>query len=95
MTAFNSVKGWRQLRGIPGGDETLESIAAKHGITKVQVLIRWAIDHGMSAIPGCTSKQHLKEALEVRHLSPLDDADLERIGGTVVLAPQTGAKDEL
>lgn len=92
VTAFNSVKGRHSMRR---GEQALEDIAAKHGKTVVQVLLRWGVDHGLSVIPGCTSHEHLKEALDVAHFGPLTDSELAAIGGTISMGLAPGGSDEL
>lgn len=80
---------------VPGGRATLQKLAAKHGMTEVQVLLRWGIDQGVSVIPGCTSYGHLKEALQVAQMAPLSDDDLSALGGTVVMAVDARGREEL
>lgn len=76
ITAFNSVKG---RDAVPGGQEVLNDIAAKHSKTPVQVLLRWGVDNGVSVIPGCTSRAHLKEALDVVRFGPLEQTDVDAL----------------
>lgn len=44
---------------------TLESIAAAHGKSVVQVIIRWHIQEGFSVIPGSTNPDHIRENIDI------------------------------
>jgi len=93
ITAYNSIKG----RGSAiGGEATLKAIAAAHNRTEAQVLLRWGVEHGISVIPGCTSREHIEEALDVMRFGPLTAAELAALGRTVVMHPgQDDEKHEL
>lgn len=47
------------------GDEVLAEIAAKHGRTPAQILLRWNIEHGMVTIPKSSNPERLKENLAI------------------------------
>lgn len=102
ITAFKSVKGRLDNEGsqfpsfyAPGFDETIKRLAKKYNITDVQLLLRWAVDHGISVIPGFTSRKHLKETLNVVRAGPLEDLELTSLGGTVVMGTGNNDKQEL
>ena len=44
---------------------TLEAIAAAHGKSVVQVIIRWHIQEGFSVIPGSTNPNHIRENIDI------------------------------
>lgn len=44
----------------------LNTIGAKHGKTAAQVILRWLNQKGIPAIPKASSKQHLKENIELQ-----------------------------
>jgi diketogulonate reductase-like aldo/keto reductase len=69
-------------------------IAARTGRTIVQVMLRWAIDHGCAVIPLSISKQHLEENLAIRkfRLSPRELAGLDEVADH---APLRYSIDEL
>jgi len=92
VTAYHSVRG----RGsMPGWAQALEEAAATHGMSEAQVLLRWGVDHGLSVIPGCTSKEHLREALEVVRFGPLKAAELRALGETLVMRSAASDRWEL
>jgi len=60
------------------GDPTISRIAAKHGKTPAQAVIRWHLDHGLIVIPKTVHSDRLKEnigALSFR----LDEDDMRSI----------------
>ena len=56
------------------------AVAARHGASSAQVLLRWALQRGVAVIPGATSAEHIRQNL---HLPPfvLSDADQREIAG--------------
>ena len=58
--------------------EVLETIAAAHNKSVVQVIIRWHIQEGFSVIPGSTNPDHIQENIEVFDFE-LTDAEMEQI----------------
>mmetsp|Transcript_27784 Transcript_27784/g.82939 ORF Transcript_27784/g.82939 Transcript_27784/m.82939 type:complete len:346 (+) Transcript_27784:76-1113(+) len=73
VTAFASLGSpnfrgqQRQLGTFSQGPfmEQLTAIAASHGKTWTQVLLRWAIQHNVSVIPGTGNPRHMAENLDV------------------------------
>lgn len=92
VTAYNSIRG----RGsLPGGPQALQEVSEERGMTEAQVLLRWGLEHGIAVIPGSTSREHLREALEVARLGPLPAKDLAALGETVVLRSLASGREEL
>lgn len=58
--------------------EEVKTIAAAHGKTPAQILLRWIIERGLSAIPKSTNPQRLKQNLDIFDFS-LTPAEVERI----------------
>lgn len=85
------TQSWSPLnQGRLLGDSTLLRIAARHGRTVAQVVVRWHLDNGLIVIPKSANPDRIREnigALDF-HLTP-DDlariANLDRAG-----APTTG-----
>ena len=84
LRAFHGQHGiktesWSPLgRGPLLGDPTIVGIAAKHGRTAAQVVIRWHVESGLIVIPKTVRPERLREnigALDFR----LDPDDLKRI----------------
>ena len=46
-------------------DETISSIAAAHGVSSAQVIIRWHLQAGNICIPGSSNEQHIIEDYDV------------------------------
>lgn len=53
------------LRGQRFNDPKLIAIAAKYGKTPAQMLLRWALDHGLSTIPKSSSRERLQENFDI------------------------------
>ena len=86
LRAFHDEAGirtesWSPLgRGGFLGDPAIAAVAAKHGRTPAQVVIRWHLDSGLIAIPKTVRLERLREnigALDFR----LDGDDMARIDG--------------
>jgi diketogulonate reductase-like aldo/keto reductase len=60
------------------GDRALEAIAAAHGKTAAQVLIRWALQHGVVTIPKSTNPDRIRENADVFDFH-LSDAEMARL----------------
>ncbi|KAH8022865.1 hypothetical protein HPB51_006222 [Rhipicephalus microplus] len=61
-------------------DDTVKTIAKKHGVTPAQVLIRYPIERGLISIPKSTNKARIAENFKVLNFS-LDPADVETLNG--------------
>ncbi len=46
-------------------DPTILELAKKHGKTASQILLRWAIQRGTTAIPKSTTPEHIKENIQI------------------------------
>ncbi len=53
------------LRGQRFNDPQLQAIARKYGKSPAQMLLRWALDHGLSTIPKSSSETRLKENFDI------------------------------
>lgn len=75
VTAYGSLGGsGNQARG-----QSVAKIAAAHGVTAAQVLLRWAIGQGFAVIPGATSAEHIQENLRLPAMS-LSAEELRELG---------------
>ena len=77
------VQGWYPFggRGHTGemlGNETISAIAADHGVTSAQVILRWNLQKGVVVIPGSSNPDHIRENLDVFGFE-LTQAEMDRI----------------
>lgn len=78
------VEAWAPLcRGRAFGNPVLESIAAKHGKTQAQVLVRWCLDKGVLPLPKSVTPSRIRENINVFDfaLSADEIAAIETIEG--------------
>lgn len=77
------VQGWYPLggRGHTGellGDPVISEIAAAHGVSSAQVILRWNLQKGVVVIPGSSNPDHIRENTELYHFELTED-EMERI----------------
>ena len=60
------------------GNETVKAIAASHGKSAAQVILRWQLQAGFLAIPGSDNPEHIAENYDVFDFE-LSDAEMARI----------------
>lgn len=73
------TEAWSPLaRGRVLGDPTLDRLAAKHGVTPAQVVIRWQLQLGNVVIPKSTSPERIRANIDVFGFE-LDPDDLAAI----------------
>ncbi len=78
-----TVQGWYPLGGRGHtsemlGDETISAIAAAHGKSSAQIILRWNLQKGVVVIPGSSNPDHIKENTELYDFE-LTDEEMERI----------------
>ena len=82
--AWSPIGGITFYRDGAGGstldDETIASIGQAHGKTSAQVMLRWHLQRGRSAIPKSTRPERIAENLDVFDFD-LTDAELAAIDG--------------
>ena len=64
------VQGWYPLGGRGHtaellGNEVISEIAASHGKSSAQVILRWNLQKGVVVIPGSSNPDHIKENTEL------------------------------
>jgi diketogulonate reductase-like aldo/keto reductase len=69
-------------------DPVIGDIAAAHGKTPAQVMLRWGLQHGRSVIPKSTKPSGIAENIDVfdfelssEEMAAIDDLDTGRRGG--------------
>ncbi|KAI8321183.1 NAD(P)H-dependent D-xylose reductase xyl1 [Martensiomyces pterosporus] len=88
VTAFSSFgdSSYQSLNMVPTNTKPLlqhdliSEIAAKHGKTPAQILLRWAIERGCAVIPKSSNPKRLHENLDLFGFS-LSAEEVERING--------------
>ncbi len=77
------VQGWYPLggRGYTAellGNEVISEIAASHGKSSAQVILRWNLQKGVVVIPGSSNPDHIRENTELFDFE-LTEEEIERI----------------
>lgn len=70
--------GGRGHTGAMLSDETIRCIAASHGVSSAQVILRWHLQRGVVAIPGSSNPDHILENISVFDFE-LTDREMEAI----------------
>lgn len=65
VTAYGSLGG----EGSKDEGVVAHQLAASHGVTAAQLLLRWAVSQGVAVIPGATSEQHIAENMKTPSFS--------------------------
>ena len=78
-----TVQGWYPLGGRGHtsellGNETISAIAAAHGKSSSQIILRWNLQKGVVVIPGSSNPDHIKENTELYDFK-LSDEEMELI----------------
>ena len=73
--------GGRDSKGEVMRDPVINEIAAAHGKSAVQTIIRWYIQKGFSVVPGSSNPKHIQENIEVFdfELTPEEMARIEAL----------------
>lgn len=66
------------LRGARMSDPKLTSLAAGYGKTPAQMLLRWAVQHGVSTIPKSSNPARIRENFDIFDFE-ITDADMNRM----------------
>ncbi|KAI0081542.1 Aldo/keto reductase [Panus rudis PR-1116 ss-1] len=81
------------ITSYPGGpvDEPINAAAKRLGISPVQVIFLWVRSKGVAIVTTSSSKEHLKEYLEVFDLPPLTDDEIAAIDEAGAKGPPSTA----
>jgi 2,5-diketo-D-gluconate reductase A len=74
------VEGYSPLKGTNLSDSVLTEIAAAHGVTPAQVVLRWHLEHEIVLIPKSADPGRMAANLDLFGFS-LDPAEVARIDG--------------
>jgi 2,5-diketo-D-gluconate reductase A len=76
-----ATQSWSPLgQGKALSDPVIGGIAVRHGRTPAQIIIRWHLDNGLSAIPKSVTRRRIAENFDVFDFK-LSDSDLTAIAG--------------
>lgn len=78
-----TVQGWYPLGGRGHtaellADETISEIAAAHGKSSAQIILRWNLQKGVVVIPGSSNPDHIKENTKLYDFE-LSEDEMKRI----------------
>ena len=85
LSAFRSrgviVEGYSPLKGTRLRDPVLAAVAAAHGVTPAQVVLRWHLEHGIPVIPKSAHRDRIDANLAVTgfSLTPDEVARIDRL----------------
>ncbi len=76
-----AVEGYSPLKGTRLRDRTLIEIAARHGVTPAQVVLRWHLDTGVIVIPKSARPERIEQNLDLFSfsLTPEEISRLNRL----------------
>jgi diketogulonate reductase-like aldo/keto reductase len=66
------------VRGERWGEQVLQDLAAKHGKTAAQVLVRWSLQKGLSPLPKSVTSSRIHENIDVFDFE-LDEEDMQKL----------------
>lgn len=72
------LEGYSPLRGTNLGDRVLIEIAASHGVTPAQVVLRWHLEHQIPVIPKSATRERIAANFDLFGFS-LSDQEVRRI----------------
>lgn len=81
-----ALEGYSPLKGTDLHDPVLVEIAARHGVTPAQVVLRWHIERGIAVIPKSARRERIAANFDLFGFTPTED-DLDRIDR---LSPASG-----
>jgi diketogulonate reductase-like aldo/keto reductase len=74
------LEGYSAIKKTDLDHPVLREVADAHGVSPVQVLLRWHLDHGFVAIPKSVTPERIESNFAVSGFS-LDEEELQRIDG--------------
>lgn len=74
------LEGYSPFKSTDLRHPVLAEVAARHGVTPAQVVLRWHVDHGVVVIPKSATPERIASNFDVFGFS-LDDAELRSIDG--------------
>lgn len=88
------TQAWSPLgRGAVLGEKVLQELAAKHGKSPAQIILRWHLQNGVSFIPKSVHEQRIKQNAAIYDFA-LSDDEMKQIDG-LNKYQRTGREPEL
>ncbi|MGO8956811.1 MAG: aldo/keto reductase [Streptosporangiaceae bacterium] len=77
-----TLEGYSPLRDTNLDDPALTKIAAAHGVTAAQVVLRWHLEHGIPVIPKSSQPDRVRANFDLFgfRLSPAEVASIDALG---------------
>jgi 2,5-diketo-D-gluconate reductase A len=72
------LEGYSPLKGTRLGDRVLTEIAARHGVTPAQIVLRWHVEHQIPVIPKSATPERIASNIDLLGFS-LSDEEVARI----------------
>lgn len=84
------LEGHSPFRASTLGDPTLAQIAESHGVTPVQVVVRWHLEHDVVTIPKSGTPERIRQNLDVFGFSLSTDEvrQIDALSGLGELSPE-------
>jgi len=74
------LEGYSALKNTDLSNPVLAEIAAAHGVSAAQIVLRWHIEHGFAAIPKSVTRQRIAANFDVYSFA-LTESEMARIDG--------------
>jgi diketogulonate reductase-like aldo/keto reductase len=74
------LEGYSPLKGANLRDRALAEVAAGHGVTPAQVVLRWHVEHGIPVIAKSATRERIAANLDLFGFS-LGGQEVARIDG--------------
>jgi 2,5-diketo-D-gluconate reductase A len=68
-----ALEGYSPLKGANLADPVLAGVAAAHGVTPAQVVLRWHLEHGITVIPKSSHPDRIAANIDVLHFTLTPD----------------------
>jgi 2,5-diketo-D-gluconate reductase A len=78
------VEGYSGLKNTDLGDPVLAKIAAAHGVTPAQVVLRWHLEHDVTVIPKSATPDRIAANIDLAgfRLTVEDVAAIDSLAGS-------------
>ena len=74
------LEGYSPFTGTDLGDPVLAEVAADHGVSPAQVVLRWHLEHGVVVIPRSASRERIAANFDVFGFALTEESGAGSIG---------------